>query len=100
MSKKVKVIHTRLDADLVDQAQEVLDKVGLNMADAIRIYLKRIVNTGEVPVKLSTKKSSYYTPAQYALVKDAIDNALNSKNLLTLNPDDDIEDFFDKHFRS
>ena len=100
MSKKVKIIHTRLDADLVDQAQEVLDTVGLNMTEAIRIYLKRIVNTGEVPIKLSTKTNSYYTPSQYALVRDAVENALNDKNLLTLNPGDDIEDFFNQHFRS
>lgn len=100
MSKKIKVIHTRLDADLVDQAQEVLDELGLGMSDAIRIYLKRIVNTGEVPVKLSAKASSYYTPAQYSMVKEAVEEALSGKSLATLKPDDDIDEFFDAQLKS
>lgn len=50
--KKTKVIQTRLDADLVDRANEILDYIGLSATDAVRILLKNIVNTGTLPLDL------------------------------------------------
>jgi len=50
--KKTKVIQTRLDADLVDQANEILDYIGLSTTDVVRVLLKNIVNTGGIPFEL------------------------------------------------
>ena len=60
ITKKTKVIQTRLDADLVDSASEILDYIGLSTTDAVRILLKNIVNTGSIPFEL--KKPSAIQP--------------------------------------
>jgi addiction module RelB/DinJ family antitoxin len=53
ITKKTKVIQTRLDADLVDRANEILDYIGLSATDVVWILLKNIVNTGTLPLDLS-----------------------------------------------
>lgn len=53
VTKKTKVIQTRLDADLVDRVNEILDYIGLSTTDVVRILLKNIVNTGTLPFDLS-----------------------------------------------
>jgi addiction module RelB/DinJ family antitoxin len=52
-TQKTKVIQTRLPEDLVNQANEILDYIGLSATDAVRILFKNIVNNNGLPFELT-----------------------------------------------
>lgn len=76
--KKTKVIQTRLDADLVDRANEILDHIGLTSTDIFRILLKKVVNTGEVPLSLVYDKP-YFNEEQSKQIDEALDDIENGR---------------------
>lgn len=43
------MLHARVDSRTKTKASGVLKRVGLDMSEAIRLYLQAIVNTGGVP---------------------------------------------------
>lgn len=43
------LVQTRIDADVKAKATEVLDKLGLTVSDAVRIFLTRTANEGALP---------------------------------------------------
>lgn len=57
--KKTKVIQTRLDADLINEATSILDNIGITTTDLVRIVLKKLVNTGKVPVSLQYEEPQF-----------------------------------------
>lgn len=67
--KKTKVIQTRLDADLVDRANEILEYIGLSTTDVVRILLKNIVNTGVLPLDLSYPTNRHRIPTNLPILK-------------------------------
>ena len=66
-TRKTKVIQTRLDAELVDKASEILDYIGLSTTDAVRMLFKNIVNTGTIPAVLLSSKP-YFDKEQSQIV--------------------------------
>ena len=46
------MIHVRIDEDTKAQAAETLDAIGLSMADAVRLFLKRLVAEQAIPFEL------------------------------------------------
>jgi|GEM_PF-6841020 addiction module RelB/DinJ family antitoxin len=69
--KKTKVIQTRLDADIVDKADEILDYIGLTTTDLIRLMLKKLVNTGQIPISLEYE-NPYFTKEQSKIVDESL----------------------------
>ncbi len=46
------MLHIRVDDDTKTQATEALAAMGLSMSDAVRIFLKRVVNDQAFPLEL------------------------------------------------
>lgn len=46
------MLHIRVDAEVKTQATEALAAMGLSMSDAVRIFLKRVVNDQAFPLEL------------------------------------------------
>lgn len=46
------MLHVRVDADLKARATEVLDKLGLNVSDAVRLLLNRVAEEKRLPLDL------------------------------------------------
>ena len=46
------MLHIRVDDETKTQATEALAAMGLSMSDAVRIFLKRVVNDQAVPLEL------------------------------------------------
>ncbi len=42
-------INTRLEPELKEQVEVILDELGLTTAEAIRLYFKQIVHRGGIP---------------------------------------------------
>lgn len=53
---ETKLVQAKIEKNLKEEAQDVLDKIGLDMATAIRIYLRQIVNEQAIPFKLEAQK--------------------------------------------
>ena len=45
-------IRSRVEPDLKQQAQDVLDKCGLNLSDAIRLFLRQVVVNKGLPFEI------------------------------------------------
>jgi DNA-damage-inducible protein J len=46
------MLHVRIDEDVKTQASEALATMGLSVSDAVRIFLKRVVNDQAFPLEL------------------------------------------------
>jgi addiction module RelB/DinJ family antitoxin len=90
--KKTKVIQTRLDEDLVNQANEILDGIGLTTSDIFRVLLKKVVATGEVPLSLTFTKP-YYTEEENLAVEKSLISIENGEEMPSLKYGNDIDSF-------
>ena len=48
----MKSLQVRLPDDLRDEADQVLAEIGMDMSTAIRVYLKKVVQTRSIPFAL------------------------------------------------
>jgi len=48
----MKTLQVRLPDDLREQADSVLDEIGMDMSTAIRVYLKKVVQSRSIPFPL------------------------------------------------
>jgi DNA-damage-inducible protein J len=46
------MLHVRVDDDVKAQATEALAAMGMSVSDAVRIFLKRVVNDQAFPIEL------------------------------------------------
>jgi DNA-damage-inducible protein J len=75
-------IRSRIEPDLKDEAQAVLSRVGLNISDAIRLFLRQVVATRGLPFEVkeipnattqAAMLEARQTRATYQTAKDLID---------------------------
>jgi addiction module RelB/DinJ family antitoxin len=92
--KKTKVIQTRLDAELVDQASEILDYVGLSTTDLVRIVLKKVVNTGGVPASFISTKT-YFSQDQQNLIDESLKDIQEGRTY-SFKTKKEMEDFLNE----
>ena len=60
-------VNTRVDPALKEQAEAVLDELGLSMATAMNLFLKQIVIHNGIPFELSIPKAR---PIAYGALSD------------------------------
>ena len=58
MANMESMIRCRIDKQTLDNVTPVLEGMGLNVSSAIRLFLKRIEQTGEFPFDLGQQNSS------------------------------------------
>lgn len=72
-------IQVRIDEKTKKSAKKVLDKLGVDMSSAIKIYLKQIVINNGIPFKLVTENG--LTPQDELEIIKASDEAKKGKNV-------------------
>lgn len=91
---KTKLIQTRIEADLLDNANIVLDEIGLSVTDIIRILLKQVAATGEVPLRLiSPKKIQAFTQKEKQELSKAIER-VDSGEVVSFKDNQEMEKYF------
>lgn len=60
------MLHIRVDDEVKTQATEALAAMGLSMSDAVRIFLKRIVNDQAFPLELKVPNAETRTAMEEA----------------------------------
>lgn len=104
-TSKTKLIQARLDANLVEEAKAILEEIGLSLNDAIKVFLKKVVNDQEIPFDLSTRKTIVpknlptikYSPEQEKILDEALED-IKAGRVYSLAPGEDLESFFEKNF--
>ena len=51
-------VQARMDKALKEDAEEILNDMGLSVSDGMRLFLRQVVNTGGLPFQPMTKKPS------------------------------------------
>lgn len=72
-------IQIRIDGETKKSAKKVLDKLGVDMSSAIKVYLKQIVIHQGVPFKLVTENG--LTAQEENQILKASDEAKRGKNV-------------------
>lgn len=54
------MLHVRVDDDVKLQASEALESMGLSVSDAVRIFLKRVVNDRAFPLELKVPNAQTF----------------------------------------
>jgi addiction module RelB/DinJ family antitoxin len=62
--KKSAVVRARIDAELKAQASKVLASCGLELSDAIRLYLQQVVLQEGIPFSIGAKGRVDHVPAE------------------------------------
>ncbi len=60
------MIHVRVDDDVKSQASDALAAMGLSVSDAVRIFLKRVVNDQAFPLELKVPNAATRAAMQEA----------------------------------
>ena len=64
------VINVRTDAEIKSKAQEVVEKLGLNLSVVINAYLRQLIRTKTVSFSLSEEPTDYLLQALKKSQKD------------------------------
>ncbi len=76
-------IRSRIEPELKDQAQDVLSRCGLNISDAIRLFLRQVVVAKGLPFEIrevpndetrAAITEARQVRARYSTAKDLIDD--------------------------
>ncbi len=49
---KTEIVRARIEPEIKQEAEEVLEQIGMSMADAIRLFVTQIARRKEFPVEL------------------------------------------------
>lgn len=60
-------IRCRIDQQLKDDAQKVLDHLGLSISQAVRIFLRQVVRAGGLPFEMKAPPQARERRAAYAV---------------------------------
>jgi addiction module RelB/DinJ family antitoxin len=93
--RKTKLIQTRLDEDLVNQATEVLDEIGLGMSEAIKVFLKKVAKTRGIPFSLTAPKAKYFSPDEEKQIEMSLDD-IEAGRVYSFENQEEMDKFLDK----
>jgi addiction module RelB/DinJ family antitoxin len=87
-----KVLQVRIDADLKNKAEKVLEEMGMDLPTAIRVFLKKVIYTKSIPFNLSTRSltENGFTPEFEDLILKA---SSENKNLKGFDSSNDLINF-------
>lgn len=56
-------VQARVKKELKEEAEEILDAMGLTLSDGVRLFLQQVVNTGSLPFQPTIKQPNAETIA-------------------------------------
>lgn len=86
-------IQLRIDKKTKKSAQKVLDKLGLDMSSAIKIYFKQIIVAQGIPFRLVTENG--LTPEEERAILKASKEAKMGKNVVSTKTWKETKAFLD-----
>ena len=95
--QKMASVNTRVDFALKQQAEAVLDELGMSMATAMKLFLKQIVIQNGIPFELKVPESK---PVAYSSLTEDEFNSLMEKAFMSYSSGQGISlDAFENQLR-
>lgn len=57
-------LNVRINKNTKQQAQKIVEKLGLDLSSAVKLFLNQVINTKSIPFEIRTENG--YTPAYEA----------------------------------
>ena len=74
---KTDTINIRIEPELKKEVEETLNDLGMNIADAVTIFLKQVVLTESIPFDIKKPK---YNKETIEAIKEALEMIKNPEN--------------------
>ena len=84
---KTDTLNIRIEPNLKREAEKTLDDLGMNVADAVTIFLKQVVLTESIPFEIKKPK---YNQETVEAIKEALDIIKNPENHKSFNSVDEL----------
>lgn len=84
---KTNTINIRIEPELKENAEKTLNELGMNVADAVTIFLKQVVLTESIPFEIKKPK---YNKETIEAIKEALDIIKNPENHQSFNSVDEL----------
>ena len=81
MSTASTSLQVRLDPNLRNEAQAILDGLGIDISSAVRMFLRQVVVERGIPFRPSL--DPFYNPANIAHLKKALDEVRAGRGIET-----------------
>ena len=79
---KTDTINIRIEPELKKEVEETLNDLGMNIADAVTIFLKQVVLTESIPFDIKKPK---YNKETIEAIKEALEMIKNPENYKSFN---------------
>ena len=79
---KTDTLNIRIEPELKREAEKTLDDLGMNVADAVTIFLKQVVLTESIPFNIKKPKYNDETPEA---IKEALEMIKNPDKYKSFN---------------
>lgn len=84
---KTDTINIRIEPELKKEVEETLNDLGMNIADAVTIFLKQVVLTESIPFDIKKPK---YNKETIEAIKEALEMIKNPENYKSFNTVDEL----------
>lgn len=84
---KTDTINIRIEPELKKEVEEILNDLGMNIADAVTIFLKQVVLTESIPFDIKKPK---YNKETIEAIKEALEMIKNPENYKSFNTVDEL----------
>ena len=84
---KTDTLNIRIEPKLKKEAEKTLDDLGMNVADAVTIFLKQVVLTESIPFNIKKPK---YNEETLESIKEALEMIKHPENYKSFNSVDEL----------
>ena len=84
---KTDTLNIRIEPELKREAEKTLDDLGMNVADAVTIFLKQVVLTESIPFNIKKPK---YNEETLEAIKEALGMIKHPENYKSFNSVDEL----------
>ena len=92
MTTQTATIQIKIDPKLKADAIKLFDDIGLNLSDAIKLFLKQSVNSSSLPFEPIVSKT-YFSPQQIADIEESL-NQYKQGNFTSFESMEAMENHF------
>ena len=79
------VVQVRIDEKLKKEVSKVYENLGLDLSSAVRMFFKRSVQVGGIPLYVSNEKSYDFNSALSNIIQARNDSVKNGTDSITLD---------------
>jgi len=72
-------VNIRIDDDLKTRADNIFNKLGLNMTTAFTMFIRQTIRQGGIPFEISTRKDPFYNDDNMKILRKSIKEAEEGK---------------------